>query len=222
MRSPYSAPYLLFFLALLTTLLVLVQLGALTIAFDKLGLSPRTAFLLLFGSLFGSGVNIPLFSMAAEPVPEEAIPPVLRGLLRQAHLRFTGRTIIAANLGGCLIPMVLSVYLMLHHDLDFLRTVAGIAVVTTVSYWASRPIPGIGIGMPILLAPLTAAAISLLLLPESSAPLAYISGTLGVLIGADVLRLKDIRKMGTPLASIGGAGTFDGIFVTGIVAVLLA
>ena len=53
------------------------------------------------------------------------------------------------------------------------------------------------------------------------AALAYIAGTLGVLIGADIFRLKDIRKMGTPVASIGGAGTFDGIFITGIVAVLL-
>jgi uncharacterized membrane protein len=43
-----------------------------------------------------------------------------------------------------------------------------------------------------------------------------------VILGADILRLKDIRHMGTPIASIGGAGTFDGIFITGIVAVLLA
>jgi uncharacterized membrane protein len=42
------------------------------------------------------------------------------------------------------------------------------------------------------------------------------------LIGADLLRIRDIRRMGTPLAAIGGAGTFDGIFITGIVAVLLA
>jgi uncharacterized membrane protein len=45
---------------------------------------------------------------------------------------------------------------------------------------------------------------------------------MGVLIGADILRLKDIREMGPPYAAIGGAGTFDGVFLTGIVAVLLA
>ena len=65
------------------------------------------------------------------------------------------------------------------------------------------------------------AIVSLLIDPQQSAPLAYISGTLGVLIGADLARLGDIRKMGTPIASIGGAGTFDGIFLSGIVAVLL-
>ena len=63
---------------------------------------------------------------------------------------------------------------------------------------------------------------ALLLDPAHSAPLAYISGTLGVLIGADLLRLRDIGKLGLPMASIGGAGTFDGIFLTGLVAVLLA
>ena len=76
--------------------------------------------------------------------------------------------------------------------------------------------------MPVFVAPFTAALTALLLAPEQSAPLAYICGTLGVLIGADILRLNDIRKIGTPMASIGGAGTFDGIFITGIVAVLLA
>jgi len=34
------------------------------------------------------------------------------------------------------------------------------------------------------------------------------------------LQLKDIAKLGMPIGSIGGAGTFDGIFLTGIVAVL--
>ena len=82
--------------------------------------------------------------------------------------------------------------------------------------------PGIGIGMPMLIAPLAAALIATILDPQQRAPLAYISGTLGVLIGADLLRLKDIRKLGAPIASIGGAGTFDGVFVTGLLAVLLA
>jgi uncharacterized membrane protein len=43
-----------------------------------------------------------------------------------------------------------------------------------------------------------------------------------VLLGADLARLGEIRRMGAPVASIGGAGTFDGIFLTGLVAVLLA
>jgi uncharacterized membrane protein len=93
-------------------------------------------------------------------------------------------------------------------------TLLEIALITLISYSFSRPIQGLGTGMPIL--------VGLILSPEQSAPLAYISGTLGVLIGADLLHMKDISRLGTPYASIGGAGTFDGIFITGIVAALLA
>jgi uncharacterized membrane protein len=86
----------------------------------------------------------------------------------------------------------------------------------------SRPIRGLGIGIPILIAPVAAAGIAYLVDRDQAAPLAYIGGTLGVLIGADLLRLPDIRRLGVPFASIGGAGSFDGIFVTGLLAVLLS
>ena len=131
-------------------------------------------------------------------------------------------TIVAINVGGALIPVFFSIYLASVNPLPAAQLLFAIALVAAVCYFASRPIRGIGIGMPIFVAPYTAALTALLLAPENSAPLAYICGTLGVLIGADLLRLNDIRKIGTPMASIGGAGTFDGIFLTGIVAVLLA
>jgi uncharacterized membrane protein len=57
---------------------------------------------------------------------------------------------------------------------------------------------------------------------ENAAALAYVSGSLGTLIGADLLNLDAVPGLGAPVASIGGAGTFDGIFLTGIMAVLLA
>lgn len=44
----------------------------------------------------------------------------------------------------------------------------------------------------------------------------------GPLIGADLLHLRDIEKIATGVASIGGAGTFDGIVLSGIVAAYLA
>jgi len=102
-----------------------------------------------------------------------------------------------------------------------LEIILAIFLVSMISYGISRPITGFGIGMPILIAPLAAAFIAITLNVEQRAPLAYIAGTLGVLIGADIFRIKDIRKLGTPIASIGGAGTFDGIFITGLIAVLL-
>jgi uncharacterized membrane protein len=69
---------------------------------------------------------------------------------------------------------------------------------------------------------LTTAAVAILLSRSYAVPLAYISGSLGTLIGADLLNLDKLQGLGAPIASIGGAGTFDGIFLTGIVAVLVA
>jgi hypothetical protein len=69
---------------------------------------------------------------------------------------------------------------------------------------------------------LVTAIVAVILSREDSAPLAYIAGSLGTLIGADLANLSKVRGLGAPVASIGGAGTFDGIFLTGILAVLLA
>lgn len=210
---------LLVFIFLLAVMII--YLGIFTIALDKLGLSTHTAMLLLACTLFGSGINLPLFQITAQAPPDEEIR-ALQGLLFGRPLPFTGKTIIAINVGGALIPVSFSIYLASRNPLAATQILMAIAVVAAVSYFASRPVRGLGIGMPLFVAPFTAALTALLIAPENSAPLAYICGTMGVLIGADLLRLNDIRKIGTPVASIGGAGTFDGIFLTGIVAVLLA
>jgi uncharacterized membrane protein len=139
-----------------------------------------------------------------------------------ADLSQTGQTIIAVNLGGCLIPVGIALYLVIRQLVTLIDLLPALLVVTMTSYAFSRPIPGIGIAMPALLAPLVTVATSLILAPENAAPLAFCSGVLGVLLGADILHLREIRHMGVRIASIGGAGTFDGVFLTGIIAVLLA
>lgn len=84
------------------------------------------------------------------------------------------------------------------------------------------PVLGLGIAVPALLPPIMAALLALLISPGEAPIIAYISGTLGSLIGADLLNLNKIPDLRAPVASIGGAGTFDGIFLTGIISVLLA
>ena len=219
---PFNPLQLLGFVLVLGLLLTFVQVGILTVAFEKLGLSSHSAFVLLFASLFGSAVNLPITKVDAEQPPLESIPEQLREVMAQVFRKFQGKTVIAVNAGGCLIPLVFSYYLIHFNQIDPFKVLTATLIVTAISRWASRPVPGVGIGMPIFIAPITAALTAIGIDPDNSAPLAYICGTLGVLIGADLLRLQDIRKMGVPVASIGGAGTFDGIFITGIVAVLLA
>jgi Predicted membrane protein len=220
MRSPYSPLHLLLFGFAAGLVLALVQVGMLTVAFEKLGLTPTSAMLLLFMSLFGSTVNLPLFTIASEKSPWDM--PWSRLLLRLPEMPFSGKTLVGINVGGGVIPVFFSLYLLRHNPLPFLEVVLATAMVAAVCHLVSRPIPRIGIGIPIFIPPLVAALTATVINPEASAPLAYICGTLGVLIGADLMRLKDIRKIGAPVASIGGAGTFDGIFITGVVAVLLA
>jgi uncharacterized membrane protein len=218
---PVSPLHFLLLFILVVIVLVILQLEILGIVLSKLGLSPESAVTLLFATLVGSAINIPIFTLHAKPGDIIEPPPVPRGFLGRPQ-PYHGKTVIAINVGGALIPIGFCLYLLGIKPLPMLDVLLGIGIVTAVSYFVSRPISGLGIGMPIFIAPLTAALVAVLLNPQYSPSLAYISGTLGVLIGADLLRLKDIRQLATPIASIGGAGTFDGIFFTGIIAVLLA
>lgn len=222
MKPPFSYVHFVFLLSLLFFLLILVQFELLAFAFEKLNLPPALGMLILVLSLFGSAVNLPVFRIRSEQPPQQ-MPVYQRwGIFRIPQQPFSNETLVSVNLGGCLIPLAVSVYLFANSDLTVAVTLLGIAIISLISYYFSRPIPGLGIGMPILIAPVSAALVGLFLSPEFSAPLAYISGTIGVLIGADLLHLKAIPGLGAPQASIGGAGTFDGIFITGIVAALLA
>lgn len=206
--------------AVLAMLITGIQFGVLTVAFEKLDLSLNSAYLLFLTIVGGSLVNLPLFSMKCERPNPEAMPPQLRELYRT--MPFTGRTLVMANVGGGVVPVAFCLYLLAHHTLNMFYLAISVAAVSLLCFKTSRSLPGIGMGMPMFLAPLLAAAVSYVLDSANAAPMAFISGTLGVLIGADLLHLKDIQRMGTPFASIGGAGSFDGIFISGIVAVLLA
>lgn len=216
---PFSPLQLLFFVVIVACLVVFIQLSALTLAFYKLGLSEDSAFLLLAASLLGSFVNLPLLTLRP-PIPI-ALEQFRHGFLIRVRRWPADRMIIAVNVGGCLIPVFFSLYLLAQNPINPLNLILAIIVVTSVSYLLSRPIKGVGIGMPMLVAPVTAALIAVVIGDEQRAAMAYISGILGVLIGADILHIRDVLKIGAPVASIGGAGTFDGIFITGLIAVLL-
>jgi len=212
---------LLLLVVALAFLVAFVQIGVLQLAFHKLGLSADSAVLLLMVTLFGSLLNLPLFTVRTDPAEQEKrLRDIPRALLGRIKV-LPGRTVIAVNVGGCVVPLAFSLYLFNLSQPGVLHTIVAVATVAMVSYGISFSIPRVGIAMPVLVAPLTAAVAAVMLDPEQAPALAYIGGTLGVLIGADILRLKDIGRLGEPMASIGGAGSFDGIFVTGIVAVLL-
>lgn len=220
---PLTNLFILIFLGLLGFLILLVEVKAISYAYERAGVSPRYIFLVLAASLLGSAVNIPLMRLGAgEPVlvgqvvkhfgMEYVIPVV----------RHAPGTLLAVNVGGALVPTAVSVYLLWRLPALLPKALIGVAVMSGLIHLMADPVPGMGVAVPTLAPPLLAATTALILDRDQAAPLAYTSGTLGVLIGADLLNLGVIGKLGAPVASIGGAGTFDGVFLTGLLAVLLA
>lgn len=211
-------PQILVFGFLLLIVVVIIQIEVFTLVLTRLGLSSSGASILLVATFLGSTLNLPISRVSSNFQYDEA-NPLHRSLLPYKFRN--GQTLLAINVGGGLIPIVFSAYLINVSELPVFHLLAAIAIVTTISYLFSRPIAHMGIGIPLLIAPITSAATAMLLAKDHAPALAYICGSLGVLIGADLLRIKDIKQLNAPLAAIGGAGTFDGIFLTGIIAVLL-
>jgi len=178
-------------------------------------------FTLLVLSLLGSYINIPVAHLSPEYV-YSGRESTYYGMTYVVPLvtEWPG-TVVAVNFGGAVVPMILSIYLLVKNRL-YAKGLLGVAIVTVAVYWMAHPVRGVGIAEPTFIPPLVTAAVALLLSRQSAPPLAYIAGSLGTLIGADILNLDKIQGLGAPVASIGGAGTFDGIFLTGILSVLLA
>jgi uncharacterized membrane protein len=209
------------FVGVLLALLILLQLRLLRYAYMRLGLDSRVAMLILFGSLLGSYINIPVAQLPESPIASDEIIDFFGMRYIVAGVTGWSGTIIAVNVGGAVIPTLLSIYLLARNQIWLLGTV-GTVIVTVVVHRLAYLVPGVGIAVPFLGPPLVTAIVAVVLSRRFAGPLAYISGSLGTLIGADLLNLDKLHGLGVPVASIGGAGTFDGIFVNGIVAVLIA
>src|SRR6516165_5387822 len=202
-------------------LIILIQLRILRYAYMRLGVGPGAALLLLFGSLIGSYFNIPTTILPGQAVTNGEIVDFF-GMRYVVPLvtQWPG-TVLAVNVGGAVIPTLMSTYLVLRYQLWLKATIA-VVVIAFVIHMMATPVRGVGIAVPVFAPVVVTAILAFLLSREYAAPLAYIGGSMGTLIGADLSNLDKISGLGAPVASIGGAGTFDGIFLTGILAVLLA
>jgi len=210
--------------------LPLVVVDAMQEAMHKLHLGPTTATLVILGIIVGGLINVPIYRLERQTIQVELVGwSRILGWTPVQRLPF--ETIIAINVGGCLIPVCLSIFEMfflIGHDLSvFWALLATVIANVIVCFWLARPIPGVGIVLPGFIPPLVAVGFTWLLLlsPEfdtARAPVAFMAGTFGPLLGADLLHLKDISRISAGVLSIGGAGTFDGIVLSGVLAALLA
>ncbi len=218
---PLSPGFFSLLVGLFLILFVFVVVGALRQAYVSLGISSSAAMWLLFASLVGSYFNIPVAVLPDEQVMSNKVIDFFGMQYTVPAVSEWSGTVIAVNVGGAVIPTLMSLYLLITRRLWLTGAIAT-AAVALVLHWLATPVPGIGIAVPVFLPALVTAVVALLLSRENAAPLAYIGGSMGTLIGADLTNLDKVRGLGVPVASIGGAGTFDGIFLTGILAVLLA
>jgi uncharacterized membrane protein len=210
---PIGCLILIVFIFFLPVLFILVFFHIITIGFENLGISPETTFLILLLILFCSLVNIPLTKRKFVRVEESR----LFGLFKRPKIMMQGTAI---NLGGGLIPLFLCFFFLSKIPLRPALTATVFMVI--ICYCLARIVPGRGIVLPFFVPPLFSAIFALILAPDFSAPIAFVSGVLGALIGADILNLKKVQRVSPGFISIGGAGVFDGIFLVGIVSALLA
>ena len=200
-------------------------------ALAKLHLPGSLATVALVGILVGGFVNIPLYR-----VNRDDEQPVMRGYMMPGFgwvplPRTRQQTIVAINVGGCLIPAALAIFetTIVMSEERQARWALGITTGANilVCYYLARPIPGLGIAIPAFLPPAVAVLFSWLLLNgdqfnDVRAPVAFIAGVAGPLIGADLFNLRQFEKISAGVVSIGGAGTFDGIVISGLAAAFFA
>jgi len=213
---PFSLILLLLFILFLPLFFFLIQIEIIKIALSKMGISSGMAFLILFLSLIGSAINIPIYTREASIIPPRR---ELFSLLSPFGMpTIQSKQIIAINFGGAIIPILLSIYLA--PKAPPLPTLFAIIISTLVCFKLSRVVPGLGVQIPAFIPPIIAVILSYLFSPGNKIPVAYISGVLGVLIGADLFNLPNLPRY-PGIMSIGGAGVYDGIFLVGIFSVLL-
>ena len=182
-----------------------------TKAFRYMGFSSVEAIIIVFVS-FIFGYNIFNFNIS------------------NIYLFTHNNWMVSINIGGALIPIILSIYLTIKKKISLKKIAIGILIVAIITFFVTRPVEtrGIVATFPYWLLPAIFASIVSVLLSWKdfirAAPLAYISGTIGVLIGADFFRLPQLLNYDINTetnAIIGGAVVLDMIFITGIIAVLL-
>ena len=221
---PHNFPLFAVLALILFLVIVWLLIGVIGTAFAKVGFSPTIVAVILIATFLGSNVNIPIFKLkTVVPIVREEFVSFFGMVYRVPKVEYGERTtLVAVNLGGALIPTTISFYLLWEMPAAITYAAIAVAIVALVNHAFARPVKGVGITTPAFVSPIVAALVAYLLPFNTPQIVAYVAGVLGTLIGADLSNLHVIPKLGAPVASIGGAGTFDGVFLSGIIAALLA
>lgn len=229
--GPLSVLAIMILLGLLILLIPLLILGLIGAAFSRLGFSWIEAIAVILLMLLGSFVNIPLWTFQRINREEESGKPRVFDAFTGEPVpdqRFT--TTLSLNVGGAVIPFAVSVYLLYEAqraigDSLLLQVIIALLVIAIITKISTKIIAPIGIRAPLFLPAISAIVCGVLLSGGtglSAAVIAFVGGTMGTLLGADILNLPRIREVNVQNVSIGGAGTFGAVFLCGLLAALIA
>ena len=134
--APLISLFMLAFFGLLVLLFLLIMVGAVSYAFDKIGLDPIAVFALFSACLIGSYINIPVHRLRNDAVMMDQVVSVF-GFRFRIPTSARRETVLAVNVGGAIIPCFIAFYLLAATSHPF-QALIGSAVVTGVSKWLAR------------------------------------------------------------------------------------
>ncbi|GIX48265.1 MAG: hypothetical protein KatS3mg131_2476 [Candidatus Tectimicrobiota bacterium] len=167
--SPLVLLSMLLLVLSLAVLFVVVQLGIIGYAFEKVGVPQESLFSLLMLSWFGSWINIPVARLRTGAPLSEGMVIYFFGQRYLVPRWRRQETVVAVNVGGAVVPALLSLYLLTQAQAP-LRVLVATAIVAAITHVFARPVRGLGIAVPLFLPPLCAALVALLLVPAQAPP----------------------------------------------------
>src|ERR1043166_4803890 len=128
---PFALPFVLGLDLLMGVVIALIEVGILEYAYAKIGVNRRALFAVLLLSLLGSYVNIPVAHL-----PDEQV--ITGRVITHFGMRYIipmvqewPGTVIAVNVGGAVVPTLLSLYLLYRHRL-YVSALIGVVLVAVV------------------------------------------------------------------------------------------
>ena len=180
---------------ILAVLAVLVYFGVLQRVLDRMRLNDRVALVVIVAIAAGSFIDVSLVSRPVE---------------------------VSLNIGGALIPLAFSVWLVAtaHQPSEKIRAVIAVLVAGGMVWGLGKVLSPDDQWMrisPMLIFGLTAGVVAGL--AGRSRRAAFVGG-LGAIIIADIIHLVELTVMKIPgSVAFGGAGAFDATIISGILAV---
>jgi uncharacterized membrane protein len=228
--TPISVIAIIILFGLLILILPLFILGIIGAAFIRLGFSWISALAVILLMIFGSFVNIPVYSIRRDVIRVSRNDILDQDTGASRSSSDVWNIPVSCNLGGAVLPAGISAFLLykaiLITGISLVFSVgAGIIIVAVITFVSTRLVPGAGIHVPLLIPGLTALLAGLILSGGTgltAAVTAFVSGTIGTLSGGNIVNLFRIGDLEIPQVSVGGSGTYGAVFICCILPALIA